>query len=54
MLYDEVKRELSRAFIGFYFMIDEYFGICVVEYMVVGVVFVVYVFGGFFFDIICD
>jgi alpha-1,2-mannosyltransferase len=52
--YDEVKRELSRASIGLHSMIDEHFGICVVEYMAAGAVPVAHASGGPFLDIIRD
>jgi alpha-1,2-mannosyltransferase len=52
--YDEVKCELSRASIGLHSMIDEHFGICVVEYMAAGAVPVAHASGGPFLDIVRD
>ena len=50
--YDVVRRELSRASIGLHTMLDEHFGICVVEYMAAGAVPVAHASGGPLLDII--
>ena len=44
--YEQVKRELSRASVGIRTMIDEHFGICIVEYMAAGAVPVAHASGG--------
>jgi alpha-1,2-mannosyltransferase len=50
--FDEVKRQLSRAVIGLHSMVDEHFGICVVEYMAAGAVPIAHASGGPLFDIV--
>lgn len=52
--YDELKRQLSRASVGIHSMIDEHFGICVVEYMAAGAVPVAHASGGPLMDIVVD
>ncbi|OUS47655.1 hypothetical protein BE221DRAFT_190618 [Ostreococcus tauri] len=52
--YDVVRRELSRASIGLHAMLDEHFGICVVEYMAAGAIPVAHASGGPLLDIIRD
>jgi alpha-1,2-mannosyltransferase len=52
--YEEVRRQLSRASIGLHTMLDEHFGICVVEYMAAGAVPIAHASGGPFLDIIRD
>ena len=52
--YEQVKRELSRASVGIHTMIDEHFGICIVEYMAAGAVPVAHASGGPLLDIVRD
>lgn len=52
--YEQVKRELSRASVGIHTMIDEHFGICIVEYMAAGAIPVAHASGGPLLDIVRD
>lgn len=52
--YDELRRQLSHASVGIHSMVDEHFGICIVEYMAAGAVPIAHASGGPLMDIVVD